>query len=663
MASVTRLRWSAYLVAVAAAIADLLCWFGALTWLGGDWVLYVAIGTLLVAPVIILGVVIATRRPDNVVGTLLVLVGAAPLVVVLLTGVVGEVHATQPGALPVSPWLVALEQGAWMWLYVPGALLMLVFPNGRLLGPRWRWVAWGLLVVPIAFLVPALQAGPLPEPYADVPRGSVPTVPQWVGGVGVALLPLFLILLVASAASMVLRRRRSTDPTLRAQLRWFGLGAIFLPGALLLCWLSYLLLDSPDLGFVVLALTPTALAAATAVALLRHDLYDVDRALSAGITYVLVSAVLLGVFTVVDVGVGLLVGRGSAPAAAVATAVCALLLLPLRTRLQQVVADRIDPDRSAVLLAVAGLRARIDDGTSQPEELEDVLQGALQDPGLRVGFQVPGRSGFVDARGDPVTVDPERGVPVALGGAPAGILVPDSATASVELLRELAGEIAPLVEIIRLRHVLSDALREVGDSRRRLLHAGYAERRRLQRDLHDGAQQRLVSLGMALRLAQRHLGPGHEDLDGLLDQAVAELGTSVSELRALSHGLGPTTLGGGLGPALRALATAVPLTVDLDLQCDDVPDESASTAYYVASEALANALKHSGADHITIAAHRVNGRLDLSVSDNGRGGAAVKQGAGLHGLADRVDAAGGQLDVDSSDGRGTTVRAVIPCAS
>lgn len=477
------------------------------------------------------------------------------------------------------------------------------------------------------------------------------------------LLPIFLGLLVASAASMIVRRRRSTDPVVRAQVRWFALGALFLPLALLLCLLSYLLLGTPDLGFVIRAATPLALAAATAVALLRHDLYDVDKSFTLAVTFAVVSAVLLGLFTVISVVLGLFLGRGSTLAAALATAVCALALAPLRTRLQRFIGRRVYPQRSEVLDAISSLWTRTDAGTRPPEDLQAVLRVAMHDPGLIVGFRVPGRAGLVDASGLPVEVQSPRAVPVRLGEGSIGVLLPGSTTASRDLLHEVAREIAPLVEVVRLRRELADAVRETEASRRRLLMAGYEERRRLQRNLHDGAQQRLVSLGMTLRLAQRHLPPGSQDLDGLLDQAVAELGTSVAELRAISHGLGPATLGGGLAPALHTLATAVPLAVDLDLQCDGVPDEVATTAYYVASEALANTVKHAGAHHAFVGARRLEGSLTLTVSDDGRGGASAAGGSGLAGLADRVAAAGGRLEVDSADGLGTTIRAVIPCAS
>jgi signal transduction histidine kinase len=270
---------------------------------------------------------------------------------------------------------------------------------------------------------------------------------------------------------------------------------------------------------------------------------------------------------------------------------------------------------------------------------------------------------MTDVSGAAVPTDSTQAVPVTQGGSVIGVVVPDSGISSKELLRTVCKEIAPVVEVIRLRQELATAIRDVEASRHRLLTAGYEERRRLQRDLHDGAQQRLISLGVSLRLAQRHLEPGNEDLEGLFDQAVAELETSVAELRSISHGLGPATLRGGLASALHSLATSAPIAVDLDLECDDVPEDVAATAYYVANEALANALKHAGAQHASVVAHRQNGELTISVHDDGRGGADPRLGLGLAGLSDRVAATGGRFHIASADGDGTTVQAVIPCGS
>jgi signal transduction histidine kinase len=324
--------------------------------------------------------------------------------------------------------------------------------------------------------------------------------------------------------------------------------------------------------------------------------------------------------------------------------------------LQRRVDRRLYPARWAALHAVDDLRARVDAGTARPEELQAVLAAALRDPDLRVGYREPGRAGLVDADGVPVGCEP--GVPVRWGGAEIGMLRGASAPA---LLAEVGAAAALLVEVVRLRSELGGALREVASSRTRLLQAGYAERRRLERDLHDGAQQRLVSLGMALRLAQRHAGS--VDVNEVFDQAVDELATAVGELRRIAHGLRPSSLDDGLGPALRRLATTVPLPVELDVCPEPLPDDIATTAYYVASEAVSNAIKHAGADSIAVRVARDSGRLQVSVRDDGRGGASPHRGSGLAGLTDRVAAAGGALQVRSAPGRGTLVEAVLPCAS
>jgi signal transduction histidine kinase len=247
---------------------------------------------------------------------------------------------------------------------------------------------------------------------------------------------------------------------------------------------------------------------------------------------------------------------------------------------------------------------------------------------------------------------------VCWGGAEIGVLCGGSSPA---LRAEAGAAAALLVEVVRLRSELGAALREVESSRARLLQAGYAERRRLERDLHDGAQQRLVSLGMGLRLAQRHAG--QVDVNEVFDQAVDELATAVAELRRIAHGLRPSSLDDGLGPALRRLATTVPLPVELDVCPEPLPDEIATTAYYVASEAVSNAVKHADADTIAVRVARDAGRLQVSVRDDGRGGATARSGSGLAGLTDRVAAAGGALQVRSAPGRGTLVEAVLPCAS
>src|SRR6266508_204665 len=505
-------------------------------------------------------VVVALRRPTNPVGPLLALVGL--MVALSETDRLSErLYATRPG-WPGSGSSIELtiSQGAWMWLFVPVAALLLYFPDGRLPGARYRWVARGLIAVPLLFTaLAATDSTPFPPPYQDVPH-ALPPLPT----------PLAIVVGVLAFALLAVYT-----------------GASFLGGV----------------GF----------------------------------------------------------GARSALAAAAATAVCAAVLAPLRRRLQRGIDRRLYPARRAALSAIEDLRSRIHLGLAQPEQLEDVLRGALRDPGLSVGYRLPGRDDLVDAAGQPIPPG-HSVVPVRVGEHDIGALVRGT-VGSRELLREVAAAAALLVEVVALRIQLGRALREAEESRARLLRAGYSERRRLERDLHDGAQQRLVSLGMALRLAQRHLGDGTVDVSALLDEAVAELGTAVAELRQIANGIRPSSLDDGLAPALAALAGDLPVPVTLQVCQEALPDDLVTTAYYVVSEALTNALKHAEAGKIALSVQRDGDQINVAVRDNGRGGARIRPGSGLAGLADRVAAAGGALRVISDRGIGTLVEAVLPCAS
>ena len=625
------------------------------------------VGSVLSLFPLALGLVVAGRQPGNWVGPLLVLI--APLAIALSLGDLTEpVMHPAPALQPLWNVYVGISPGAWMWLFVPPALLVLVFPDGRPPGRRWRAVGYGLVIVPLIFLIPAAaDPAPFAPPYTDVPH-LIRLSEPWdgiVGVIGLALLPIFLGLLVASAASMVVRYRRASS-IVRTQLKWFLLGAMFLPATLLLGWAGYLLFDNPDLVVVGFALTYLALPLATAIAVLRYDLYDVDKAISTAATYGLLTIALLAVFTFASFMVGLVAGQVSSIAAAAATAICAVLLAPLRTRLQRWVDRRAYPLRRAALAAIDELRARTYSGAAQPEQLEQALQTSLRDPGLRVGYLVPGRSGLVTAAGRSLPIEDACSTPVRVGGDDIGALL-GGTVASPELLEELADASALLVEIVRLRIELRRALGEVESSRARLLHASYEERRRLERDLHDGAQQRLVSLGMALRLAQRHLDDPTLDVDGLLDSSVAELATAVAELRQIAHGLRPSSLDDGLGPALSSLASKVPIPVTVDVAGDVgvglIPDDVATTAFFVASEAMVNAVKHAHPQAIGVRVTRTDGSLTVQVRDDGRGGADVRAGAGLAGIADRVAAVGGALSLSSPAGGGTIVEAMLPCGS
>jgi signal transduction histidine kinase len=371
---------------------------------------------------------------------------------------------------------------------------------------------------------------------------------------------------------------------------------------------------------------------------------------------------LLSVFTAVDLLAGLALVHSAPVVAVAATAVCAVLLAPARGRLQHRIDRWLYPARKAAYTAIDDLHRDTVAARARPEQLQSRLREALHDPELMVGYLFPKDGQIVDADGtilDPHALD--RSVDISLGHEQIGVLSAGSRL-SPELLRDTAARATPLVELVRLRLELRRALHDVEESRSRLLRAGYEERVRLERDLHDGAQQRLVSLGLTLRLAQRRLPLGKVDVSGVLDQAVTELGTIVSELRQLAHGIRPSCLDDGLAPALSSLVRSTPIPITLQVKTSELDPDVETTAYYVAAEAVTNAIKHADAQHIALEVETREGVLHVRIADDGNGQAAVREGSGLAGLSDRIGAQGGTLAIRSGD-VGTVIEAALPCVS
>ena len=231
-----------------------------------------------------------------------------------------------------------------------------------------------------------------------------------------------------------------------------------------------------------------------------------------------------------------------------------------------------------------------------------------------------------------------------------------------DLLDSVIAAAGLAIEIARLRVEVRRQLAEVEASRARIVTAGFDERRRLERDLHDGAQQRLVSIGLGLRHVQGQLEPGSRPAEAL-DATVQELSRAIEELRELARGVRPMGLDDGLARALRELAARSRLRVQVDATDERFEDRIETAAYFVASEALANAAKHAGASRVRVDAGRENGSLVLTVTDDGVGGAVPSDGSGLAGIGDRVAALGGSVSVSSPPGAGTVVTMRLPCAS
>ena len=307
---------------------------------------------------------------------------------------------------------------------------------------------------------------------------------------------------------------------------------------------------------------------------------------------------------------------------------------------------------------------------SPPGSVRDALARTLGDPSLELGLWLPERRAFVDGDGRVLELPaPGSGRAVTVLGpedAPIAALVHDPALLEQRALLDAAGAAARFaLENERLQAELRLQLDEVRSSRARIVQAGDDERRRLERNLHDGAQQRLLGLGLALQLARARLGTETDGAAELLAEAEAELRSALDELRELARGIHPAILTEqGLAAALRSLAERSTVPVELL----DVPEERLgepveAAAYFLVSESLANVAKYAHASHASVRVDVRDGRVLVEVEDDGVGGADAVRGSGLRGLSDRLHALDGELEIDSPPGRGTRIHAEIPCAS
>jgi signal transduction histidine kinase len=317
---------------------------------------------------------------------------------------------------------------------------------------------------------------------------------------------------------------------------------------------------------------------------------------------------------------------------------------------------------------VAGLVVELGQSTSSVE-LRAALVRALGDPSLELAYWFPADGRYVDGDGAPVELpDPgsdRSSTVVERDGRRIAVLIHDPVLEhNLELVDSVCAAAGLTLENERLTAELRARLAELQASRARLVGATDAERRRIERDLHDGTQQRLVSIAMSLGLLESKLGAGPGEARPIVEEARTALTAALAELRDLTQGIHPTILvERGLPAALDELCQRSPIPAHLKVAVDErLPDQVETAAYFLVSEALANAAKHSHASEVRVRAGREPAQLIVEVTDDGIGGASPGGGSGLRGLADRVEALGGRFTVSSPPGRGTTLHAEIPCA-
>lgn len=315
--------------------------------------------------------------------------------------------------------------------------------------------------------------------------------------------------------------------------------------------------------------------------------------------------------------------------------------------------------------AVAGLVVEIGE-TPAPGKLRDALARALGDPSVSLAYWLPERTQYVDAGGRPIVL-PSDGSQVATvverqGERVAAIIHDSSLRDEPELVEAACAAAGLALENERLQADLRARLDELRLSRARIVEAADAERRKIERNLHDGAQQRLISLSLTLKLAESQVESSPDEAGRLLHDANKELGATINELRELARGIHPAILTDrGLVAALESLADRAPISVQLSANLEErLPAAVEAAVYYAVAEALTNVAKYADAPSACVILGRNDGLAVVEVRDDGVGGADPSEGTGLSGLADRIEALDGALEVVSPPGQGTVIRARIP---
>jgi signal transduction histidine kinase len=616
------------------------------------------------------GAIVARRVPENRIGWIFLVTGLANSVQ-LLSWQYADVGLRATHRLPGAPGAAGFNTVIGEATAGLLGLSLLLFPDGRLPSRRWR-PALASLLVGMALLVLAgtLRPGRYAEPFAQVSnpfglagaRGAMDAVDLagWLfvwAGIGLG------------AAAMIVRLRRARGLE-RQQLKLvLAVGSVAATAAALVM-ATWLIWPGGHLQarIAVLGVCFASVPLAAGVAILRYRLYEIDLVVNRTLVYAAVTVISAAVFAATVVLLGTALGRGSGWATAAATLVVAVAFRPLRSRVQDAVDRRFNRARYDALRRMADFLENLRTGRAAPEEVERLLREVLSDPRLELLFFLPESELYVDARGMPISDladDGRERIPLERGGQPLGMVLHELASEEDPALLRRAVETGGLaIEIARLRVELRRQLAEVEASRARIVTAANEERRRIERDLHDGAQQRLVSIGLALRHAQHELGTSSpQSASHTLDGALAEVAVAIEDLRELAHGLPPAQLDAGLGPAFRELARRTPVPVEVKTPRERFDRGLEAAAYFIACEGLTNAVKHANATRIVLSAGQENGQLVVSVADDGRGGAAPISGSGLSGLADRVAAYGGTLRIESDKGAGTTLTAELPCGS
>jgi signal transduction histidine kinase len=672
----------------AISIAAILMLAGAitLTIINDTFGLFVVVAAMMVTGYGIVGAFLATRVPHNPIGWLMIVIAASFAVVGVADEYLTYTLKTDAGALPLPEVAAWLNSFAFYGVFIPLLVILLLFPTGTLLSSRWRIVLIAVLTSGGLLIASAILK---PGPYTDFPTITNPTgiegfrsitvVFDWIAG------PLLILGAIGSVAAVVVRYRRAAGDERQqiALLAWVAATAIVI--LILGLTLQSVFPVVGSIGFTALfAVIGIGVPLAVQNAVMRHRLYDLDVVIKKTVVFAIVVVLLVGVGGIIAVlvAVGIVPSLSDSPALMLFLGLAYGLMVTPTYRLASRIADRVVYGGRA---SPSEVLSEFSERLSETYATDDVLPRmaaivgeATRAKEVRVWLRVSGvyrvaaswPAGLLPE--DPV-VDPKEGLPgfpgdghrtevrdrgELLGAITASFHANDPIDPARErLIRDMAAQ-AGLV----LRNVgLIENLRA---SRQRMVAAQDEGRRRLERNIHDGAQQQLVALSVKTRLADTLIDRDTTKAHEMLAQIQADTNDALETLRDLARGIYPPLLADkGLATALAAQGRKVAVPVRLDADgIGRYPAEAEATVYFCVLEAMQNVSKYAQASGIELQLRTSNGSLTFEVRDDGVGfdPQTHTPGTGIQGMQDRLDAVGGSLQVTSTPGSGTVVFGVVP---
>ena len=647
----------------------------------------------------VVGYLVAARQPENPIGLLLCAVGPLWLVSEL-----GDAYAQlrlDGKPLPGAVW--ASWAGNWVWVPAMGLIgifLLLLFPNGRLLSRRWRPVFWaGVLGTLLAAVSVAFEPDPLEGGFTN-PLVATGTLADVISNMG---FPIFLLSLLAAATSLIFRLRASSGEE-RQQMKWLIYPAALVGPLLILAAVAEGFLGGCSdncgtwevigaIGWLgMLGMVLLGFPIAMGIAILKYRLYDIDVVINKTLVFGALAAFITAVYVAVVVGIGTLLGSSNEPnlgLSIAATAIVAIAFQPVKDRVERVANRLVYGIRRTPYEVLADFSDKVATSYETQEvtpamarTLKEATGAARAEVWLALDSTLVLSASTEEGRGGDDVIVLDGGGIDAIAGADEVAAVTHQqellgalaiakergepvTSADRRLLSDLAAQAGIVLRNARLTAELQARLDEISmraeqirESRRRIVAAQDRARRRLERDIHDGAQQHLVALAVKLNLAKTMTERKPERAAAMLDQLETEMGDALETLNDLARGIYPPLLKDkGIAAALEARAASAPFELTVVDRSSGRADEATEAAiYFCCLEALQNVAKYAGASTVVVEIDDLDG-LGFSVTDDGSGfdPGAVRDGSGLQGMADRLAAVGGTVEIDSSPGRGTTV--------